>query len=282
MTSLGFNIEHGSLAVLSWRGLTFQQVVSTLQKNTNTATTTKSFFSARPIKHYRKSIGRTDGTGTLKSSATERQSATIASVMEQPGGTVNTTVAICSNNGVAITTDPALINNSCDKGVCTTAPANALNRVRSAGMIRKRATYNVNSYQLLESRDKTFAQNQYNYIKTGNNAATPGSPLALLASNSYVQNGAGQFNVANNTVVYKPSNWKHGCQGGVSSSSRTDRLKYDNIQKVAYQYKQAYGVNGNSYKSSATYGGSNGTSNATTYGIKNKTATPTPQITRIM
>ena len=35
MTSLGFNKNTGSLNVLQWKELTFKQVVSSIQKNSN-------------------------------------------------------------------------------------------------------------------------------------------------------------------------------------------------------------------------------------------------------
>ena len=158
MTSLGFHYS----PLVKWKSHTFQEVVSTLQKNTNTSTQTKSFFRATPLKHYRRNIGRTNDSEALISSNTERQSVTIATVMEQPGGAVNTTVPICLNNGVGITMDQNITYNTYEKGLCSTVcvsqPSNALKRVKSAGMIRSRA-YNVNSYQYLDCvnrRDSTI------------------------------------------------------------------------------------------------------------------------------
>jgi hypothetical protein len=280
MTSLGFNYS----PLIKWQGLTFQQVVSTLQKNTNTSTQTTSFFRAGPLKIYRRNIGRTNDSGALISSNNERQSVTIANVMEQPGGAVNTTVPICYNNGVGIVTNQNITNNAYQKGLCTTIcvsePANALKRVKSAGMIRSKK-YNVNSYQYLDNRDRTFAQNQFNYIKSGNQTVKPGSALAILANNQYVQNGNGQFNVPNNVVIYKPNNAKYGQQGGVSSSARIDRLKLETIQTVALQYKNTFGTNSQDYKATVTYGGSYSTQNGTTFGPKDNYNVPTPQITRV-
>jgi len=284
MTSLGLNTRHGSLNVLSWEGLTFQQVISSLQKNGNSLTNTKSFFYPPPLKHYRRNIGRTGDLLPLPSSSNERQSITISTVMEQPGGAVKTTVPICSNNGVEIATDVKLPNMTydnagCNNGIiCMNFRNKALTRVRSAGMIKKR-NYNVNSYQYLQNRDRTFSQNTFNYLKSGDSSAIAGSPLA--SSNTYVQNASGQFNVANNVVIYKPSNSKFGQQGGVSSSSRLERLKLDTIEKVASQYKKTYGTNSCDYKSSATYGGSNGPNNGATYGRKDLYNVPTPQIVKV-
>lgn len=275
MTSLGFNIKNGSLNVLSWEGLTFKQIVSSIQKNTNSSTKTETFFHPRPLKHYRRNIGKTNNN---LSSNNERQSLTISNVIEQPGGSIYTIVPICFNNGVEINTN--IINSKYENNVCNTYPLcmsnpiNALIRVRSSGMIRKR-TYNVNNYQYLQNSDKSFSQNQFNYINNGNSNAKPGSALALLSNNTYVQNGMGQFNIPNKTVIYKPNNSKYGQQGGVSSSSRIERIKYETIQKIATNYKITYGTTSNDYKISVTYGGNNGSNNGITYGRKDLYNVPT-------
>jgi hypothetical protein len=87
--------------------------------------------------------------------------------------------------------------------------------------------------------------------------------------------------VANNVVIYKPNNAKYGQQGGVSSSSRIDRLKLETIETVAAKYKTTYGTNSQNYKASVTYGGSYGTQNGTTFGPKDNYNVPTPQITKV-
>ena len=272
MTSLGFNNNNNNseLNVVSWKGMTFKQITSTIQKNINNSTNIKSFFNAQPLKHYRKNIGETGSSGE-NIPHNERQSVRITEIMETPGGSTYTTIPICSNNGIEITTDPNIPNSEYEKGVFNAV--NALNRVRSSGMIRKRS-YNVNSYQYLQNRDKTFSQNQFNYINSGDSNVKPGSSLALLNNNSYQQNGSGQFNVANNTVIYKPNNSKFAQQGGVNSSSHIERIKYDTIQTIAHKYKEIYGTTSNDYKISSTYGGTNGTNNGIAYD-KKSTYSPT-------
>lgn len=283
MTSLGFNTNNGSLNVLSWKGSTLQEVVTTIQKNTNTSTQLKSLFSSPlPLKIYRRNIGPT--TNNNFSYNNQSQSLKISYIQEQPGSTILTNVPICDNNGINITVDLNLPNSNYEKGVCNSScislPINALNRVRSAGMIRTK-NYNVNSYEYLQNRDRTISQNQFNYIQTGNNNVKPGSALALLDNNTYVQNGSGQFNVPNKIVIYKPNNSKYAQQGGVSSSSHIERIKLETIENIAYQYKQTYGTTSNDYKVSSTYSGSYGPSNSVTYGKKNLYNVPTPQITNI-
>jgi hypothetical protein len=250
---------------IQWKGLTFQQVVNTLKKNTNNATKINSFFRTPPLKVYRRTV--------FNGSKNERQSATIGATIEQPGGTFKTNVCNGSlANGIPILTIP-LVTSGCN------APSNALKRVKSAGMIRNTATYNVNSYQYLSKRDRTFSQNQFNYIVSGNSHAKPGSSLAT--NNVYQQNTSGSFEVTKPIVIFKPNNAKYGQQGGVSSSSRIERLKYDTMQTVAKKYKDTYGTNSQSYRVGATYGGTNGPQNGTTFGPKDKYNVPTPQITDV-
>lgn len=237
---------------IKWKGLTFQQVVGSLQKNTNTATNTRAFFKTPPLKIHRRMVGSCNNS--------ESQSATIASVMEQPGGSIKTV-----NDGVKIVTMP---NYPSDNG--TNAASNALKRVKSAGMFRNRA-YNVNSYQYLGNRERTFSQNQFNYFVSGNS-----SNLATIISR---QNGSGAFNVKNPVVVYKPNNAKYGQQGGVSSSSRIERLKYETMQTVAKKYKETYGTNSQDYRVGATYSGT--TQPGVSFGPKDRYNVPTPQITDV-
>jgi hypothetical protein len=141
-------------------------------------------------------------------------------------------------------------------------------------MIKKR-NYNVNNYQYLQNRDKTFNQNQFNYITEGNNNVKPGSSLALLYNNKYVQNANGQFNVPNNIVIYKPNNSKYAQQGGVCSSSHIERIKLDNIQKVAHSHTTIFGATSNDYRISVTYSGNKGINNGTTFGKKDLYNIPT-------
>jgi hypothetical protein len=70
----------------------------------------------------------------------------------------------------------------------------ARRRVRSAGMInrkynpsRNNDTYCTSSNQYLISRNRTFSQNQYNFIRYGNSTVKPGSSLSK--DNLYSPNG---------------------------------------------------------------------------------------------
>jgi hypothetical protein len=106
-----------------------------------------------------------------------------------------------NNKGLAGTLDINLTTNQYELGVsecstssnCFNPAANARRRVRSAGMIKKNFntsrnndTYCTSTTQYLNSRNLSFQQNQYNYIRQGIPSATPGTLLA--AQNIYSPN----------------------------------------------------------------------------------------------
>jgi len=114
------------------------------------------------------------------------------------------------------TIDNIFPNNTCERyencSVVLSPAANARNRVRSSGMIKRKFnegrnndTYYTSSSQYLNSRNRTFAQNQYNYIRQGNSTAKPGSSLS--SANVYSPNGlnhcAKYFIAQNTSFEYK-------------------------------------------------------------------------------
>lgn len=161
-------------------------------------------------------------------------------------------------------------------GVCLDVATNARRRVRSAGMIRKNSNqytsiggrgsgsgcicgavsnntlqdtmtpinqYYTSSRQYLDSRTKSFEQNQYHNLKTGDSKSKPGTNQSLnnvYGSNNnipYCPNGAAQYV----PVYYKPNNPQYAQQGGVTSSSRIARLKYDTITSNGALMTAAFG-----------------------------------------
>jgi len=85
----------------------------------------------------------------------------------------------------------------------------ARRRVRSAGMIRRKYnesqnndTYCTSSNQYLVSRNRTFSQNQYNFIRQGNSSAKPGTALS-------------------NMNIYSPNGLSHCLQPYISSDNNT-------------------------------------------------------------
>jgi len=193
----------------TWKGRTFNQIHSSIQKNGQLPVTEwgtlRNIFSANPLKIYRREVA-----STLTDTCASRASIKI-DIFNRPNGTINNTTASEVNDLVNII-DNTLPNNSCEKyencSVILSPAANARNRVRSSGMIKRKFnvdknndTYYTSSSQYLSSRNRTFAQNQYNYIRVGDSAAKPGTNLA--SANVYVAAGVNRcakYHVSANTV----------------------------------------------------------------------------------
>jgi hypothetical protein len=99
---------------------------------------------------------------------------------------------------------------SINRESCINMPdMDARRRVRSAGMIRRKYnesqnndTYCTSSNQYLVSRNRTFSQNQYNFIRQGNSSAKPGTALS-------------------NMNIYSPNGLSHCLQPYISSDNNT-------------------------------------------------------------
>ena len=118
-------------------------------------------------------------------------------------------------------------------------------------------------------------QNQFHYLRSGNQDALPGSAEAL--NNTYTANGVSQ--VIDNScstasqVYYKPNNSKFAQQGAVTASDLIVRRKYNAITNNGASYRKAYGAE---------------VANALAYGvpecgytIKDKIGYPSPMIPKI-
>jgi hypothetical protein len=179
------------IPLIPWKGRTFNQIHSSIQKNGKISTDNPNLFSANPLKIYRREIASTAANGCASNSSLR------IDIFNRPNGTINNTIA-SSVNDLVNTLDNTPPNNICeDYGNCSVVlspSANARNRVRSSGMIKRKFnegrnndTYYTSSSQYLNSRNRTFAQNQYNYIRQGNSTAKPGSSLS--SANVYSPNG---------------------------------------------------------------------------------------------
>jgi hypothetical protein len=147
-------------------------------------------------------------TNYNKNSLCNTRISTSIDVFDQPGGSiVNSSVyknglvksIDGSFNGIQNTLDNTLPNNTCeDQGTClafVSPSESAKRRVRSSGMIKRQfdiskgndKTYFVDKAQYLISRNRTFNQNQYNYIRSGSATVQPGD--ALSSQNLYSTQG---------------------------------------------------------------------------------------------
>lgn len=147
--------------IIAWKGTTITELNSFIKKNEPIlSNSTGSKFRARPLKIYRQEFGCSD---------------------------IN-----CS--GTPITIEVNHGPESCDTSCILSESEKAKRRVRSSGMLPKKINNKINNdrfhtttKEYLTSRNKSFHQNQFNYLIKGNAAAAPGSQLA--ASNVYVSQG---------------------------------------------------------------------------------------------
>jgi len=263
-------LNYSQVPYIPWKGKSFTQVTSSIQLNRPSDNIENAqgpiLFKALPLRIYRRELA------TAKiSNCSERISASIDE-MNSPGGYLvnpgysSTVTQPFPHEGILGTLNLKLPNNSTElpgscssltsDGVCLDPGKNALNRVRSAGMIRKKINYNQNvepycttSQQYLATRGKTFDQNQFNYMKVGNPLAKPGSNAsinnvyAVNTNINYCEGLATSTDPARNyiPVYYKPNNSQYAQEGAVSSSSRITRLNYNTITSNGAIYTKAYG-----------------------------------------
>lgn len=182
--------------LVSWKGQTLKQITSSIQSNgqvnKSLKLTSRSLMMPAPLKHYRREIA-----ANINQPKCSDRSSTSIDIFNQPGGSIINSSAT-NQNGLVNTIDDTFPNNTCERpGTCLpflSAGENAKRRVRSSGMIKRQFdisknndTYYTDAKQYLVSRNRTFKQNQYNYIRQGNSNATPGTSLA--SANVYSPNG---------------------------------------------------------------------------------------------
>lgn len=183
--------------IINWKGKTFNQITSRIQmnnRNNSSANKPSEYRRALPILLPRREIV----TNNSEPICTSRLSSSI-NLFDMPGGSIINSSVSTNNNGLVNTMDNNLPNNTCeDLGSCKAflSPAeSAKRRVRSAGMIKRQFDisrgndkgYFVDKSQYLHSRNLTFNQNQYNFIRQGDATVKPGD--ALSSQNSYSAQG---------------------------------------------------------------------------------------------
>lgn len=255
----------------SWKGKTFSQITADIRVNTIIDAssipilTSHLIMNPQPLKIYRKEIASVP----LKT-CNRRTSIKIFDLMETPGGNiVNSIEPDNKTNGLVNINDPNLPNILEDLNItlptsgantnlvnrCLSIQNNALTRVRSSGMIRRKYdinknndTYYTSAGQYLDSRNKTFTQNTYHMLRKGDISSIPGSAKSqqnVYASNTIAHcsnsNAIDSLQTSYIPVYYKPSNTKFAEQGGVSSSTRLLRLKYDTITDAGQKLQTTFG-----------------------------------------
>lgn len=213
------NIFWKDKGFFSWKGKTFNQVTSMIQKNKGVLPTNiKTLFHPMPLKIYRREIASQTMT-----SCNPRTSLTLDELNRPNGYLIYNTPNTKGLNGtldISLTTNKYELNTpSCNtKTNCLSQTNNALRRVRSAGMNRKKYNsctnsdaYNANTEQYLKSRNMSFHKNQFVY----KNQVQP----------SY----------------FKPNNREFKQQGGVESSSFINKVKYNALNKFGASLKTQLG-----------------------------------------
>uniref|UniRef100_A0A6C0I4Q2 Uncharacterized protein n=1 Tax=viral metagenome TaxID=1070528 RepID=A0A6C0I4Q2_9ZZZZ len=181
-----------------WKGKTFVQITSYIKHNNwiNKMMDKTSFFRPPPVKLHRREI-----VSTYDMSRCNVRTSSSINVLDQPGGSIllSNTNANVQTKGLPTTVDIGYPNNVTEQlGQCndpyTCNATNARNRVRSSGMIKKKFDesrnndrYYTNASQYLVSRNKTFQQNQYNFIRVGDPSLLPGD--AQSVTNIYSPQG---------------------------------------------------------------------------------------------
>lgn len=275
-------LNNNPSAFTSWKGKSFDEITSFIQKNDNNHLEEKRlFFKPTPLKIYRREI---HNIKKQPNNVLSRHSASVE-LLERPGSTLVKQDENCECTGNKQALDiPNLQNDRChdkETNKVIHPESVARSRVRSAGMIKKKppshastTPYFTSSKQYLASRGKSFGQNQYHFLKTGNANVKPGAPGS--EDNKYSINNNGAVYCPKNPnyyaeTQYKPNNHQFGQDGGVSSSARTTRLNYNTITTNGGLYTKAYGANvGNAL----SYGAS-----SDAYTIKQKIGYPAPSDT---
>ncbi len=116
-------------------------------------------------------------------------------------------------------------------------------QIRPASTIVNRA-FHQDYAQYMRSRGVLYANKLVGAPVPGTNYMMDCSPVApevaegvAVDNDPVIYQGSATTNCACNLTVYKPSNAKFAVQGGVSSSTRLDRLKYDQKNFVASPLK---------------------------------------------
>ena len=256
---------------------------------------------ALPLKIYRREIASKSTSSNLRTSSSIDR-------INAPGGTITRQTLYdpkCNLvNTMESQIDFQIPNNTTQQpgkcaAPCFLDPANnARRRVRSAGMMRNKYdpvqnnyTYSTGTNQYLVSRNLTYQQNQYNFIRQGDPNAKPGTAQAksnvysangqthcprihisaLLGNNVFyyywIESGTqytitipdGYYNVDDFNSVFKTTMYKNG-HYYVAKSTLTAvymlNILYDNnINKVVIQASNANAI----YANGGNYTYSNGT-----------------------
>lgn len=259
---------------ISWKGTSTNSTVPVLSRPLlpNDTTKNRTDFKAGPIKHWRKQLIPTEGSGHGKTA--------IGMPSDLPGGLTNVGVATnpcleCGYNLKNLLFAEAInvfdsgvkqLNEEGDGVVCTAC--NPENNIIKSATTKLRKKYYSDTKGYLKSRCLTYDQRLSGnrvegniYINPNNTPAWPSdSPLGSQVRATLDCSISCSTPI---TTIYKPNNTQYATQGAVSSSSRLTRLKLNTINDNGSSFRTAFG------EQAANAGKYHGTSTAP-YFIKSK------------
>lgn len=206
----------------SWKGKTFKQISSSIQKNTAVDNgSIHNYMRSMPLKIYRREIAiDLDGDNHCKNS---RISSSVDEYM-RPNGVITRAYSApqVGDVGVMNTLDINYSENKYENGSCIVAARcqedNAKRRVRSSGMIKKvfdpargDLAYFTDSNQYLTSRTKTFKQNLYRHVRYGDTSLlnSPTTKDNIFSPNGLNHCPKVEINSSNNTFSYLWTNYTY-------------------------------------------------------------------------
>jgi hypothetical protein len=218
-----------------WKGQTFNQIVSSIQKNhryipvhdLSINDIRSTAFRAQPFKHYRREIANVP----LITPRVPRTGVTI-DTLNQPGGTISirsyTTPYPVGLEGIVLDAQEMGISSnrtSCNTvGLC--AQTNARRRCRSSGIVKN--NYNTSSELYLNSRNKTFDKNRFLYMMQDL------SYNQFFGQPIYNNCDASLGIYPHTSVTYKPS-------GATDAGAIVLKKKFVTIANSIAQFKAIYG-----------------------------------------
>jgi len=215
-------------------------------------------FKANPIKHWRKQLLPTAGSGV------PGRRAGIGMPMDLPGGSVylgdvlaNTSCLLnATTNTTGIKEDMMNYNNTnfsqmLDTSGCLINACNPQqNRIKSSTTILSK-TYYTDHRSYMRNRGNLYDQKLtalpipgVTYLDASDNL------LPVTADNAarQTQDCTTSCSITNSfRTIYKPNNAQYGKQGAVDSSDRITRLKLNTVNKNAASYKEVFGSSASRY-----------------------------------
>jgi len=190
-----------------------------------------SWKHTRPIKHWRKQLQPSVGSGSRSN----------VSIQDQPGSNVVLTnkAYCCSDNScgnVLYTKILSPTNHTCNYKSRPTAGMNTvhINSQNESLPIQK---YNFDTKSYLRSRNKSYNTNLSGSVNQDVSLSTATQPVrsSLTFTDINCDNKCAD-------VIVKHSNPYYYQQGSVSSSSRLKRLQYNTIQTNASSFRDIWGA----------------------------------------